>query len=72
MKNTVLLIFSVIGVLLGGLWLFQGLGILHMEPILYFEGCEPLQGPSTTWAVIGLLVLAGGTFGIVRWFKRRG
>ena len=72
MKNIVLLILSVIGVLLGGLWLFQGLGILHMEPILCFADCEPLQGPSTTWAVIGLLVLAGGTFGIVRWFKRRG
>ena len=72
MKNIVLLILSVIGVLLGGLWLFQGLGILHMEPILCFADCAPLQGPATTWAVIGLLVLAVGTFGIVRWFKRRG
>ncbi len=50
-----------IAVLLGGLWLLQGLGIVHMRPILCFADCVPVQGPSTKWAVIGAGVLIAGS-----------
>ena len=49
------LIFGVIGVLLGGLWLLQRLGILHVRPILCFADCDPIQGPSVTRAITGFL-----------------
>jgi hypothetical protein len=47
-------------VLLGGLWLLQGLGMVNIRPILCFANCVPVQGPSTTWAVIGAVVLTAG------------
>ena len=37
---------SVLGVLLGGLWLVQGLGLVQIRPILCFADCEPVQGSS--------------------------
>jgi hypothetical protein len=70
MKIFVLLV-SVIGVLLGGLWLLQGLGLLQVRPILCFADCEPVQGPSSTWAAIGLLVVTAGIFGILYSLKHR-
>jgi hypothetical protein len=57
-------VVSVIGLLLGGLWLMQGLGLVQVRPILCFANCEPVQGPSSTWATIGLLVMTAGIFGI--------
>lgn len=53
-------VLGVLAVLLGGLWLLQGLGVVHLRPILCVADCEPLQGPSATWAVTGFLVLAAG------------
>ena len=44
--------------LLVGLWLLQGFGIVQMQPILCFANCDPIQGPSATWTVIGALMLA--------------
>jgi len=58
-------------VLLGGLWLLQGLGLVHMKPILCFADCAPIQDRSTTWAIIGLVVAAAGVFGVVKGFGRR-
>ena len=58
--KTVALIAGVIGVLLGGLWLLQGLGIVHVRPILCFANCTPIQGPSSTWAIVGITVFAAG------------
>jgi hypothetical protein len=61
-----------IAVLLGGLWLLQGLGVVHMRPILCFADCAPLQGSSTTWALIGAGVLAVGGAAVFWSLKRRG
>jgi hypothetical protein len=69
--RTFALIVSVIAVLLGGLWLLQGLGLVQIEPILCFADCEPLQGPSSTWTVIGLVVLGAGILGILRSVRSR-
>jgi LPXTG-motif cell wall-anchored protein len=60
-----------IAVLLGGLWLLQGLGVVHMRPTLCFADCTPLQGPSTTWALIGAGVLAVGGAAVFWSLKRR-
>jgi hypothetical protein len=58
--KTLAFLFGLIAVLLGGLWLLQGIGIVHLRPMLCFADCVPVQGPSATWAVIGALVLAFG------------
>ncbi len=55
--------FSVIAILLGGLWLLQGLGIVHLRPILCFADCVPVQGPSISWVVVGAAMLAVGGYG---------
>ena len=65
MMRIMTLILGVIAVLLGGLWLLQGLGIVHLRPILCFADCVPVHGPSTTWAVIGAVTMAVGAFGVV-------
>ena len=69
--RTSVLVVSVIGVLLGGLWLLQGLGLVQVRPILCFVDCEPVQGPSLAWAVIGCLVAAAGAFGIFYSLRHR-
>jgi hypothetical protein len=66
------LVVSVIAVLLGGLWLLQGLGLVQVRPILCFADCEPVQGPSSTWAILGFLVVTGGILGIRYSLKHRG
>jgi hypothetical protein len=54
------MVFGVISALLGGLWLLQGLGIVHLRPILCFADCAAIQGSSLAWAVIGAIALAVG------------
>jgi hypothetical protein len=66
MMRIVGLVFSFIAVLLGGLWLLQGLGIVQIRPILCFADCAPVQGPSTRWAVIGAVTGTIGGFGVFR------
>jgi hypothetical protein len=66
-----LLAGGVISVLLGGLWLLQGLGLVHVRPILCFADCVPLQGPSPTWAIIGFFVVTAGVLAIYHALKRR-
>ena len=53
-------VISLLFALLGGLWLLQGLGLVHVRPILCFVDCDPIQGPSSTWAVIGAVALVIG------------
>ena len=65
----VVLILGVIAVLLGGLWLLQGLGIVTIPPILCVADCEGLEGPSATWAIVGFAVVAAGAFAI--YYSRR-
>ena len=62
-------IFGVIAVLLGGLWLLQGLGILQVRPILCFADCAPVQGPSPTWAIVGALTIVIGGLAVL-WSRR--
>ena len=63
---------GIICVLLGGLWLLQGLGLVHVRPILCFADCAPLQEASTTYAILGLLMVVAGALAIFRSRKRRG
>jgi hypothetical protein len=51
---------GVICTLLGALWFLQGLGVVHIRPILCFADCAPIQEPSPAWAIIGFLALAAG------------
>ena len=53
----VALVFGIVLALLGGLWLLQGLGLVHVRPILCFAECVAIQGPSSTWAIIGAVTL---------------
>jgi hypothetical protein len=67
----IVLILGTVGVLLGGLWLLQGLDLVRMQPILCVADCEPIEGGSALWAVIGLVALAGGAFAIFRALRGR-
>lgn len=67
----VMLVLGVIAVLLGGLWLVQGLGLVTIPPILCVAECEALTGPSTGWAVSGLALLLVGV-GVIVLARRRG
>lgn len=67
--KTIALIVGVLGALLGGLWLLQGLGVVHIRPILCFANCAPIQGPSSTWATSGAFVLTVGVLAIL--YSRR-
>jgi len=70
MKKTAL-VGGVIGILLGGLWLLQGLGIVQIRPILCFVDCAPVQGPSLTWASIGFVVVTAGVIATFFSLRRR-
>jgi hypothetical protein len=70
MTRIIALFFGVIAVSLGGLWLLQGLGIVHLRPILCFADCAPLQGPSVAWAIIGSVTLGVGGI-CIAWSRRR-
>ncbi len=56
----VALTIGVVSALLGGLWLLQGLGLVHVRPILWFADCAPVQDASAAWAIIGLLMIVAG------------
>ena len=63
-----------VSVLLGGLWLLQGLGIVHVQPILCFADCAPIQGASFAWPISGFLFVTAGVVAIffsLRWRARR-
>ena len=70
MMRVASLVFGVIAVLLGALWLLQGLGIVHVRPILCFADCAPVQGPPPTWAIVGTLTIAVGGLAVL-WSRRR-
>ena len=69
MMRIVALIFGVVAVLLGTLWLLQGLGTVHILPILCFADCAPIQGPSLAWAVVGAITIAVGGLAVL-WSRR--
>lgn len=51
-------------VLLGAPWLMQGLGLITAQPVLCVADCEPLVGPSVTWALAGIVAVAAGLAGL--------
>jgi hypothetical protein len=53
-------IVALLLVALGGLWLLQGLGLVHIKPILCFANCTPVEGPALSWTIAGLVTLAIG------------
>jgi hypothetical protein len=65
------LILGVLAVLLGGLWLVQGLGLVQIEPIACVAECEALEGPSMTWAGIGFALAMAGALAIMYALRRR-
>jgi hypothetical protein len=67
----IILILGALGALLGGLWLVQGLGLVHIEPIACVAECEALEGPSPMWATIGGVLLLVSLFAIFYGLKRR-
>lgn len=70
MKKMVYFSAGLVVTVLGGLWLLQGLGIIQMQPILCFANCDPVQGSSMTWAVIGFVVLTVGA-AVMYWSLKR-
>ena len=64
------LVIGVICALLGGLWLLQGLGVVHIRPILCFANCAPIQGPSISWAIVGIFMVTAGALTIFYSLKR--
>ena len=57
--------------LLGGLWLLQGVGLVQVRPILCFTNCEPIQGVSWQWAAAGAVFTAVGGVALFWSLKRR-
>ena len=66
-----MVVIGLICVFLGGLWCLQGLGLIHVEPILCVGNCEAIESSSPTWAVIGLVVFAAGAVAIYYGVRRR-
>lgn len=60
MANIVIRILGIVALLLGGLWLLQGLGWVTIAPILCVADCAPLAGPSPGWAAAGFVLAAAG------------
>jgi hypothetical protein len=71
MMRKIVGIIGVLAALLGGLWLLQGLGMVHMKPIACVAECAPMQGPSATWAIAGGLLALLGLIGAAYGFRRR-
>ncbi len=64
MKRNWALGLGFVAVLLGALWFLQGMGLLHLWPILCLANCTPVQVPSVSWAIIGAVTLIVGGFGV--------
>ena len=65
------LVLGVVAVLLGGLWLLQGLGLVYLEPIACVGECDTLEGPSPLWVGIGLVVFSVGAAAVWWGLRRR-
>jgi hypothetical protein len=64
-------IVGVIALALGLLWLLQGLGLVHLRPILCVANCEEVQGRSITWAIVGFVTAAFGAWDVIYGIRRR-
>lgn len=63
--SIVLTLFGGCLVLLGGLWLLQGLGVVRIEPIACVGACQAITGPNTTWQLLGAAAVVSGVAMIV-------
>jgi len=59
-KRIALLSLGAVFLLLGLLWFLQGVGIVHMQPVLCFTNCEPIARPQPLWTMIGLITVGVG------------
>ena len=64
-------LLGAIGLLLGGLWLLQGLALIEIRPVLCLAACEPVTGGSLLWAGIGLVMLVLGLLALRQAFRPR-
>jgi hypothetical protein len=64
-------IAGLLAMALGVLWLLQGLGLVHLRPILCLANCEVLQGPSAVWAIVGIVTVGAGAWGASYGFMGR-
>ena len=62
---TAVMVFALLLVLLGGLWLAQGTGLVRIDPVACVGSCEPVEAPSLTWSLAGTGLLAAGLAGLV-------
>ena len=66
-----LLALAACGALLGALWLLQGLGLVHVKPILCAADCEEVRGPSVGWAIAGFVLASASLAGMLAVLRRR-
>jgi membrane-bound ClpP family serine protease len=59
------------GVGLGGLWLLQGLNLVHMGPLLCVAECQTVEKGSVVWTNVGALVLVVGLAALAHAAHRR-
>jgi hypothetical protein len=60
-----------LSMLLGGLWVLQGLGVVHVRPTLCFVECATVQDASSAWAITGCLLIMAGALAIFVSLHRR-
>jgi hypothetical protein len=67
----VALLFGALASLLGGLWLLQGLDVVHVWRMLCFSNCAPVSGASPKWTMIGAGPFAVGLASVFWFLKLR-
>jgi len=60
MRRVAALVLGVLIASLGLFWFLQGAGAVHVRPLLCVSHCEPIQGKSTPWQVIGAVTFVVG------------
>ncbi|MFB3855086.1 MAG: hypothetical protein ACE148_14855 [Vicinamibacterales bacterium] len=71
-RSVARIVLGVASMLLGLLWLLQGVDLLHIPPILCIANCEPVEGGSVGWTTAGVLLLVIGSAAIRAGLRGRG
>lgn len=69
--NSIILGLGLIALSLGGLWLLQGLDVVHVPPLLCFSDSVPVCGASPKWAIFGAALFAIGVAAVWWALKRQ-